>query len=176
MILQKIALGLFPLSGYHNMSLWGWWSAAISRSSWYVVACQLFYANWHIFGFLQVFEKFTKESTSLLDELAVINENEKSTQPDKDRYVCIISSSSTILQNVPTTQRCCFFSHLMYLFVYLCVYIPVYFYRGFFKRLVVFSLKLNLTCWCVWTSQNKSDALWDAFKKLTCFPSSAATK
>ncbi|XP_041940075.1 SEC14 domain and spectrin repeat-containing protein 1 [Alosa sapidissima] len=32
-----------------------------------------------------VFEKFTRESTSLLDELAVINENEKSNQPDKDR-------------------------------------------------------------------------------------------
>ncbi|XP_036433308.1 SEC14 domain and spectrin repeat-containing protein 1 isoform X1 [Colossoma macropomum] len=30
-----------------------------------------------------VFEKFTKESTSLLDELAVINENEKASQPDK---------------------------------------------------------------------------------------------
>ncbi|KAG9271827.1 SEC14 domain and spectrin repeat-containing protein 1 [Astyanax mexicanus] len=32
-----------------------------------------------------VFEKFTKESTSLLDELAVINENEKTSQPDKPR-------------------------------------------------------------------------------------------
>ncbi|XP_072541512.1 SEC14 domain and spectrin repeat-containing protein 1 [Salminus brasiliensis] len=32
-----------------------------------------------------VFEKFTKESTSLLDELAVINENEKTSQPDKAR-------------------------------------------------------------------------------------------
>ncbi|XP_022520088.2 SEC14 domain and spectrin repeat-containing protein 1 [Astyanax mexicanus] len=32
-----------------------------------------------------VFEKFTKESTSLLDELAVINENEKTGQPDKPR-------------------------------------------------------------------------------------------
>ncbi|KAJ8403412.1 hypothetical protein AAFF_G00351840 [Aldrovandia affinis] len=32
-----------------------------------------------------VFEKFTKESTSLLDELTVINENEKGSQPDKDR-------------------------------------------------------------------------------------------
>ncbi|XP_030643100.1 SEC14 domain and spectrin repeat-containing protein 1 [Chanos chanos] len=32
-----------------------------------------------------IFEKFTKESTSLLDELAVINENEKGNQPDKDR-------------------------------------------------------------------------------------------
>lgn len=32
-----------------------------------------------------VFEKFTKESTSLLDELVVINENEKSSQPDKSR-------------------------------------------------------------------------------------------
>ncbi|XP_036433320.1 SEC14 domain and spectrin repeat-containing protein 1 isoform X2 [Colossoma macropomum] len=32
-----------------------------------------------------VFEKFTKESTSLLDELAVINENEKASQPDKAR-------------------------------------------------------------------------------------------
>ncbi|XP_035266764.1 SEC14 domain and spectrin repeat-containing protein 1 isoform X2 [Anguilla anguilla] len=32
-----------------------------------------------------VFEKFTKESTSLLDELAIINENDKASQPDKDR-------------------------------------------------------------------------------------------
>uniref|UniRef100_A0AAY4EX58 CRAL-TRIO domain-containing protein n=1 Tax=Denticeps clupeoides TaxID=299321 RepID=A0AAY4EX58_9TELE len=32
-----------------------------------------------------VFEKFTKESTSLLDELSVINENEKACHPDKDR-------------------------------------------------------------------------------------------
>uniref|UniRef100_A0A8C9U2C7 SEC14 and spectrin domains 1 n=1 Tax=Scleropages formosus TaxID=113540 RepID=A0A8C9U2C7_SCLFO len=32
-----------------------------------------------------VFEKFTKESTSLLDELAVINESEAGSQPDKDR-------------------------------------------------------------------------------------------
>ncbi|XP_062862419.1 SEC14 domain and spectrin repeat-containing protein 1 [Trichomycterus rosablanca] len=32
-----------------------------------------------------VFEKFTKESTSLLDELATINENEKANQPDKAR-------------------------------------------------------------------------------------------
>ncbi|XP_051566068.1 SEC14 domain and spectrin repeat-containing protein 1 isoform X1 [Myxocyprinus asiaticus] len=32
-----------------------------------------------------VFEKFTKESTSLLDELTVINENEKGSQADKDR-------------------------------------------------------------------------------------------
>lgn len=34
---------------------------------------------------MQVFEKFTKESTSLLDELAIINEKEKTTQPDKSR-------------------------------------------------------------------------------------------
>lgn len=32
-----------------------------------------------------VFEKFTKESTSLLDELTIINENEKGSQPDKTR-------------------------------------------------------------------------------------------
>ncbi|XP_067085474.1 SEC14 domain and spectrin repeat-containing protein 1 isoform X2 [Osmerus mordax] len=32
-----------------------------------------------------VFEKFTKESTSLLDELSVINESEKACQVDKDR-------------------------------------------------------------------------------------------
>lgn len=32
-----------------------------------------------------VFEKFTKESTSLLDELSVINENEKASQVDKER-------------------------------------------------------------------------------------------
>uniref|UniRef100_A0AAY5EYE0 CRAL-TRIO domain-containing protein n=1 Tax=Electrophorus electricus TaxID=8005 RepID=A0AAY5EYE0_ELEEL len=32
-----------------------------------------------------VFEKFTKESTSLLDELAIINENERAGQPDKAR-------------------------------------------------------------------------------------------
>ncbi|MBN3321550.1 SESD1 protein, partial [Atractosteus spatula] len=32
-----------------------------------------------------VFEKFTKESTSLLDELALINANEKGNQQDKDR-------------------------------------------------------------------------------------------
>ncbi|XP_026073370.1 SEC14 domain and spectrin repeat-containing protein 1 [Carassius auratus] len=32
-----------------------------------------------------VFEKFTKESTSLLDELTVINENEKGSQAEKDR-------------------------------------------------------------------------------------------
>jgi len=35
---------------------------------------------------IQVFEKFTKESTSLLDELIVINENEKGSQAEKDRY------------------------------------------------------------------------------------------
>ncbi|XP_059418437.1 SEC14 domain and spectrin repeat-containing protein 1 [Carassius carassius] len=39
-----------------------------------------------------VFEKFTKESTSLLDELTVINENEKGSQAEKDR-----SSESSIL-------------------------------------------------------------------------------
>ncbi|NP_878301.2 SEC14 domain and spectrin repeat-containing protein 1 isoform X1 [Danio rerio] len=39
-----------------------------------------------------VFEKFTKESTSLLDELIVINENEKGSQAEKDR-----SSESNIL-------------------------------------------------------------------------------
>ncbi|KAG5852577.1 hypothetical protein ANANG_G00063940 [Anguilla anguilla] len=33
-----------------------------------------------------VFEKFTKESTSLLDELAIINENDKASQPDKDSF------------------------------------------------------------------------------------------
>lgn len=32
---------------------------------------------------LQVFEKFTKESTSLLDELSVINDGEKSSSVDK---------------------------------------------------------------------------------------------
>ncbi|XP_036396374.1 SEC14 domain and spectrin repeat-containing protein 1 [Megalops cyprinoides] len=50
-----------------------------------------------------VFEKFTKESTSLLDELAVINENEKGTQPDKDRPAeCNFLPSfdpETVLQN-----------------------------------------------------------------------------
>lgn len=45
------------------------------------------------FGPAQVFEKFTRESTSLLDELAVINENEKSNQPDKDR--CVSSPHTT---------------------------------------------------------------------------------
>lgn len=35
----------------------------------------------------QVFEKFTKESTSLLDELVVINDSEKSSQLDKERYL-----------------------------------------------------------------------------------------
>uniref|UniRef100_A0A673JL42 SEC14 domain and spectrin repeat-containing protein 1-like n=1 Tax=Sinocyclocheilus rhinocerous TaxID=307959 RepID=A0A673JL42_9TELE len=40
----------------------------------------------------RVFEKFTKESTSLLDELIVINENEKGSQAEKDR-----SSESNIL-------------------------------------------------------------------------------
>ncbi|XP_043104608.1 SEC14 domain and spectrin repeat-containing protein 1 [Puntigrus tetrazona] len=39
-----------------------------------------------------VFEKFTKESTSLLDELTVINENEKGSQAEKER-----SSESNIL-------------------------------------------------------------------------------
>ncbi|XP_051565075.1 SEC14 domain and spectrin repeat-containing protein 1 [Myxocyprinus asiaticus] len=39
-----------------------------------------------------VFEKFTKESRSLLDELTVINENEKGSQADKDR-----STESNIL-------------------------------------------------------------------------------
>ncbi|XP_035249325.1 SEC14 domain and spectrin repeat-containing protein 1-like [Anguilla anguilla] len=50
-----------------------------------------------------VFEKFTKESTSLLDELAVINENEKGSQPDKDRPAdCGMLPSldpETVLQN-----------------------------------------------------------------------------
>lgn len=35
---------------------------------------------------LQVFEKFTKESTSLLDELSIINDGEKSSSMDKDKY------------------------------------------------------------------------------------------
>jgi hypothetical protein len=35
----------------------------------------------------QVFEKFTKESSSLLDELVVINDSEKSSQLDKERYL-----------------------------------------------------------------------------------------
>lgn len=34
----------------------------------------------------QVFEKFTKESTSLLDELSIINESDKSSSVDKDKY------------------------------------------------------------------------------------------
>uniref|UniRef100_A0A674MZ45 SEC14 and spectrin domains 1 n=1 Tax=Takifugu rubripes TaxID=31033 RepID=A0A674MZ45_TAKRU len=34
-----------------------------------------------------IFEKFTKESTSLLDELSVINESDKSTSTNKDKYV-----------------------------------------------------------------------------------------
>ncbi|MEQ2180099.1 S14 domain and spectrin repeat-containing protein 1 [Goodea atripinnis] len=33
----------------------------------------------------QVFEKFTKESTSLLDELTIINDSEKSSSVDKDK-------------------------------------------------------------------------------------------
>lgn len=35
---------------------------------------------------LQVFEKFTKESTSLLDELSIINDSDKSSAVDKDKY------------------------------------------------------------------------------------------
>ncbi|KAG2459079.1 SESD1 protein, partial [Polypterus senegalus] len=35
----------------------------------------------------EVFEKFTKESTSLLDELALINGNEKGNQTDKERSI-----------------------------------------------------------------------------------------
>ncbi|KAJ8253125.1 hypothetical protein GJAV_G00209400 [Gymnothorax javanicus] len=50
-----------------------------------------------------VFEKFTKESTSLLDELAVINDNEKGSQPDKERPSdCSLLPSldpETVLQN-----------------------------------------------------------------------------
>lgn len=38
------------------------------------------------FDALQVFEKFTKESTSLLDELSIINESDKSSSMDKDKY------------------------------------------------------------------------------------------
>ena len=34
---------------------------------------------------LQVFEKFTKESTSLLDELSMINDGDKSGSVDKDK-------------------------------------------------------------------------------------------
>ena len=34
----------------------------------------------------QVFEKFTKESTSLLDELSIINDSEKSSSVDKEKY------------------------------------------------------------------------------------------
>uniref|UniRef100_A0A8C1GY46 SEC14 and spectrin domains 1 n=1 Tax=Cyprinus carpio TaxID=7962 RepID=A0A8C1GY46_CYPCA len=48
-----------------------------------------------------VFEKFTKESTSLLDELTVINENEKGSQAEKDRYFSNILPSfdpETVLQ------------------------------------------------------------------------------
>lgn len=33
----------------------------------------------------QVFEKFTKESTSLLDELTIINDSDKSASVDKDK-------------------------------------------------------------------------------------------
>ena len=40
-----------------------------------------------MFPLLQVFEKFTKESTSLLDELSIINESDKSSSVDKDKYV-----------------------------------------------------------------------------------------
>lgn len=35
---------------------------------------------------LQVFEKFTKESTSLLDELSIINDSDKSSTVDKEKY------------------------------------------------------------------------------------------
>lgn len=42
---------------------------------------------WFHCTFQQVFEKFTKESTSLLDELSVINESDKSTSTNKDKYV-----------------------------------------------------------------------------------------
>ncbi|KAG9349460.1 hypothetical protein JZ751_027905 [Albula glossodonta] len=55
-----------------------------------------------------VFEKFTKESTSLLDELTVINENEKGSQPDKDRPAdCSFLPSfdpETVLQNEQYTK------------------------------------------------------------------------
>ncbi len=40
-----------------------------------------------LYQLLQVFEKFTKESTSLLDELSIINESDKSSSVDKDKYV-----------------------------------------------------------------------------------------
>lgn len=46
-----------------------------------------------------VFEKFTKESTSLLDELTVINENEKGSQAEKDRS----SESNTLPSFDPET-------------------------------------------------------------------------
>ena len=46
---------------------------------------------------LQVFEKFTKESTSLLDELSIINDSDKSSMMDKEKYVCTHTNTHTEL-------------------------------------------------------------------------------
>lgn len=53
--------------------------------------------EWLIFipHLLQVFEKFTKESTSLLDELSIINESDKSSSVDKDKYACTKTHART---------------------------------------------------------------------------------
>ena len=46
-----------------------------------------------LYHLVQVFEKFTKESTSLLDELSIINESDKGSSVDKDK--CVLTHACT---------------------------------------------------------------------------------
>lgn len=62
-------------------------AVAVNRSPYYVLILRLFMVCLCTL-LLQVFEKFTKESTSLLDELALINNgSDKGNEQEKERWV-----------------------------------------------------------------------------------------
>lgn len=63
--------------------------------------------------FQQVFEKFTKESTSLLDELSVINESDKSTSTNKDKYVHTQSIYMSSIHNHEKSLEQTFFKKII---------------------------------------------------------------
>lgn len=63
-----------------------------------------------VFCLWQVFEKFTKESTSLLDELSIINDSDKSSSVDKDKYAhAHTNAQSCILRCTNSRQSLRFF-------------------------------------------------------------------
>lgn len=58
---------------------------------------------------VQVFEKFTKESTSLLGELSIINESDKSSSVDKEKYACVKTQTHTYIQLQMESRTLCLY-------------------------------------------------------------------